>query len=163
MVSRVSAIGDAVLEDADLVDLDLDLVAGLHPYRGIPARADATGRARDQHVAGQERGPGGYVFDDLGNLEDHLLGGGVLHALAVQAAGERHRGAGRNVVGGHHPRAEAAGLREILARSPLDGVALPVAHRAVVVAAIPGDVRPGLFLADAPPGLANDDGDFRLV
>src|SRR6478736_2152 len=84
--SRWSAIGDPVLEDADLVDLDLHPVAGLHPDRRGAARADAARRAGDQHVAGLELGPRRDVLDDLGDLEDHLLGGGVLHALAVQAA-----------------------------------------------------------------------------
>src|SRR6266852_4639209 len=36
------AIGNAVLEDADLVDLDLDLVAGLHPDRRIAPGAPVT-------------------------------------------------------------------------------------------------------------------------
>src|SRR4051794_15594627 len=80
-LSMGSAIGDAVFEDADLVDLDLHLVAGLHPERRRAARAHAAWRSRHQHVAGQQRGPGGDVLDDLGDLENHLLGGGVLHAL----------------------------------------------------------------------------------
>src|SRR3954468_14557053 len=137
MVSLLSAmaispgltVGNRVLEDAGLVDLDLDLVAGLHPERGIAPRADAAGRAGDQHVARDERGPGRHVFDDLRDPEDHLLGARVLHALAVQSAGERHRRARRNLVGGDHPWPEAAGLREVLAGGPLDRGALAGAHR----------------------------------
>src|SRR5688572_30774504 len=79
-------IGDGVLEDADLVDLDLNVVAGLHPDRRGAPRADSARRAGDDHVARHERGPGRDVLDDLRDLEDHLLGGCVLHALAVQAA-----------------------------------------------------------------------------
>src|SRR3954471_19168741 len=79
-LSMGSAIGDAVFEDADLVDLDLDLVAGLHPQRRGATCAHAAWRARHEHIARQERGPGRDVLDDLRNLENHLLGGGVLHA-----------------------------------------------------------------------------------
>src|SRR3954462_5749025 len=83
-----SAVGDRVLEDADLVDLDFDLVARLHPQWRIAPRADAAGRAGDQHVAGLQGRPCPDVLDDIGDIEDHLLRGGVVHALAVQAAGE---------------------------------------------------------------------------
>src|SRR3954468_19090137 len=115
MVSLLSAmaispgltVGDRILENADLVDLDLDLVAGLHPERGGAPRAHAARRAGDQHVARDERGPGRHVFDDLRDLEDHLLGARVLHALAVQPAGECHRGAGRDLIRGDHPWPEA--------------------------------------------------------
>src|SRR4051812_37961824 len=117
-VPVASAIGDAVLEDANPVDLDLDLVARLHPYGRGASRADAAGGARDEHVARNERGPRRDVLDDLRDLEDHLLGAGVLHALAVQAARQGQGGAGRDLVGAHHPGAEAAGLREVLARGP---------------------------------------------
>src|SRR5438105_4625112 len=157
-----SAVGDRVLEDADLVDLDLDLVAGLHPDGRVAPRADAAWRAGDEHIARHERCPGRDVLDDLRDLEDHLLGGGVLHALAVQAAGERHLGSRRDLVGAHHPRPEAAGLREVLARGPLDGMALPVAHRAVVVAAVARDVAPGILLADSSAAFADDHGDLGL-
>src|SRR4051794_30491589 len=74
MLSIGSAVRDAVLEDADLVDLDLHLVAGLHPQRRGATRAHAAWRARHQNVAWQQRGPGGDVLDDLGDLENHLLG-----------------------------------------------------------------------------------------
>src|SRR4051812_13336766 len=133
---RRSAVGDGVLQDADLVDLHFHLVAGLHPHRRVAARADAAGRAGNQHVARQERGPGGDILDDLRDLEDHLLGARVLHALAVQPAGERYARVGRDLVRGDEPWPEAAGLREVLACGPLHGMALPVAHRAVVVAAV---------------------------
>src|SRR5207302_11143539 len=68
-----------------------------------------------------------------------------------------------DLVGGHHPRAEAAGACEVLAGGPLDGVALPVTHRAVVVAAIAGDVIPRILLGNSPSSPANDDRDLCLV
>src|SRR3954465_3589089 len=78
-LSMGSAVRDAVFEDADLVDLDLHLVAGLHPEGRCAARAYAAWRSRHQHVPWQERSPRRHVLDDLRNLENHLLGGGVLH------------------------------------------------------------------------------------
>src|SRR5260221_7235454 len=92
MRSGASAVRNRVFQYADLVDLDLHLVAGLHPDRRRAPRADAAGSAGDQHVAGLKRRPGRAVLDDLRDLEDHLLGSGVLHPLAVEAAGERHLG-----------------------------------------------------------------------
>src|SRR5258706_167137 len=52
ILSIGSAIGDGVLEDADLVDLDLDPVARLHPERRVAPGADAAGCPGHQHVAG---------------------------------------------------------------------------------------------------------------
>src|SRR3546814_8851296 len=45
----------------------------------------------------------------------------------------------------------------------LAAVALPVAHAALVVAGIPGDVVERLLFGDAPAALADDDGDLALV
>src|SRR3954464_10076242 len=82
-----------------------------------------------------------------------LVFGGISSAVTIQ---------GPNPVGGPHPGAEAAGLREVLAGGPLDGVALPVAHRAVVVAAVARDVAPRILLRDAPAGFADDHRDLGL-
>src|SRR5439155_1732302 len=87
----------------------------------------------------------------------------ALDALAVQAARQRQQRSREDLVGAHHPRAEAAGAGEVLAGGPLDGVALPVAHRAVVVAAVAGDVIPGILLGNSPSSPADDDRDLRLV
>src|SRR3546814_18230848 len=45
----------------------------------------------------------------------------------------------------------------------LAAVALPVAHAALVVAGIPGDVVERLLFGDAPAALPDDDGDLALV
>src|SRR5207244_5245688 len=82
---------------------------------------------------------------------------------AGRASTQRQQRSRGELVGGDQPRAEAAGAREVLAGGPLDGVALPVAHRAVVVAAVAGDVIPGILLGNPPSGPADDDRDLRLV
>src|SRR5207247_6895292 len=79
------------------------------------------------------------------------------------AARQREQRSRRDLVGGDHPRAETASAGEVLAGGPLDGVALPVAHRAVVVAAVAGDVIPGILLGNPPSGPADDDRDLGLV
>ncbi len=86
----------------------------------------------------------------------------IFGILKVQAARERHLGSRRDLVCRDHPRPEAAGVHEILAGGPLDGVALPVAHRAVVVAAVAGDVAPRILLRDAPASTSDDHRDLGL-
>ena len=58
--------------------------------------------------------------------------------------------------------AEAAGLVKVLARRPLRGGDLPVAHRAVVVATVAGDMVPGVLFLDAAAALADHDHDRDL-
>src|SRR6267154_2897281 len=73
------------------------------------------------------------VIDEPRDAVNHLLGGGVLHDLAVEAGLQNQLLAVRDLAARDHPRAESAGAAEVLACSPLQGVALPIAHRAVVV------------------------------
>ncbi len=68
-----------------------------------------------------------------------------------------------NFVRRHHPRPEAAGADEILARRELRGVALPVADAAVIVAGIAGDMRQRRLARNAAAGLADDDGHLALI
>src|SRR5262249_44095277 len=54
--SRPAGLGDdRVAEHAQVVDLDLDDVAGLEPDRGLAGHADARGRAGEDQVAGFQR------------------------------------------------------------------------------------------------------------
>jgi hypothetical protein len=94
---------------------------------------------------------------------DHLVGGGVLQHLAVEHGLQAHHLAGGDLVAGDHPGAEAAGFVKVFAGRPLRGGHLPVQHRAVVVAAVTGDVVPGVFFLDAAAALANHHGDFGFV
>src|ERR1700733_10852565 len=65
-------------------NLDLDLVAPLHPERRLAAHADAVGRAGGDDVARLQPGHGREIFDDSGDIEDHVVGRVVLHGVAVQ-------------------------------------------------------------------------------
>src|SRR5262249_32365377 len=71
--------------------------------------------------------------------------------------------AGRDFVGGHHPRPEAAGLVEILAHVPLRGLALEFAHRTLVEARETGDAGIGVLHGEMTGALANDYDHFGLV
>src|SRR5437899_8440038 len=83
--------------------------------------------------------------------------------MAVEPRLERQLLTVRDLATRDHPRAESAGAAEVLARGPLQGVALPVAHRAVVVAGVARDVLPGFFLRGTPPGLPDDHRDLAFI
>src|SRR6266480_854492 len=137
---------DRIHQHAHPAHFDLYRISGLHPHRRIAARADAARGAGDDDVARLERGESGDVVDEPRDAVDHLFGGGVLHHLAVEPRLERQLLAVSDLAARDHPRAESAGAAEVLARGPLQRVALPVAHRAVVVAGIARDVLPRIFL-----------------
>ena len=65
-------------------------------------------------------------------------------------------------VGRHDPRAKATGADEILARRELVRVPLPIAHGAVIVAAIAEDVVEGLVAADVTPTFADHHREFAF-
>ena len=71
--------------------------------------------------------------------------------------------AARQLVGGHHPRADAAGAVEILAHAPLRGVALIFADRAFHAAGIAGDAIGCVLKRQmlCPP--ADDDDHFAFI
>src|ERR1700679_3007292 len=78
-------VGDAVAQQPDPVDLDLDHIARFHPQRRGAAGADATRRSRHDHVARFEPREGRAVFDLARDIENHLADGRVLNDLAVDA------------------------------------------------------------------------------
>ena len=122
------------LKSPDAGDLDLDLVAALHPERRLAAQADAVGRAGGDDVARLEPGHGREIFDDGGDVEDHVIGRVVLHGLAVQPRRELEPLRVGDHVGRHHPRSERAGRREVLAGR--HRVLLEVAHADVEEAGV---------------------------
>ena len=71
--------------------------------------------------------------------------------------------AARQFVGGHHPRADAAGAVEILAHAPLRGVALIFAHRAFHAAGIAGDAVGRVLQRQMLGALADDDDHLAFV
>jgi hypothetical protein len=68
-----------------------------------------------------------------------------------------------DLVGGHHPRADAARVVEVLARGDLLGVELPVPHAALVDDGVAGDVAQGVGLGDVATALADDDAQLALI
>src|SRR5580704_9293810 len=79
-----SLVDDIDAQSSDAGNLDLDLVAALHPERRLAAHADTVGRAGGDDIAGLEPGHGREIFDDGGDVEDHVIGRVVLHGVAVQ-------------------------------------------------------------------------------
>jgi hypothetical protein len=98
----------------DLVDLDLDLVAGLHPHRRRAPRAHAAG------VPVTSTSPGWSVVQ----VETYSMIFGILKiicsvvACCMRSPFRRQESVilvfGRDLVGGDQPWAEAAGLRKFL-------------------------------------------------
>ena len=95
-----------------------------------------------------------------GNRVDQLIGGGVLHLLAVEPRGQRQPARIGNLVGGDEPGAERPGAGKILARG--DGEFLVVAHAAVDEAGIAGDVVERALGLDVAAGLADDQRQLAL-
>ena len=70
---------------------------------------------------------------------------------------------GGNSSARHHPRPEAAGAVEILAHAPLRGVALELAHRALVRARITGDAGERIVHGQVLRRLADNRDHFGFV
>src|SRR5215467_7980475 len=163
--SRLRLVLDRVYEHADALDLDLTGVALLHPHRVRLARvADAGRRAGEDDVAGLERHALRDVGDGLGDREHHVVGVVRLHDLPVEPRLDfQTLAAGRQLVGGDHPRAETAGTVEILTHVPLRGLALIFAHRAFVAAGISGNARICIRSREVLRPLADDKDELGLV
>src|SRR5215813_14098461 len=156
---------DRVYEHADALDVDLAGIALLHPYRvRLAGVTDARRRAGEDDVAGLERHALGDVGDGLGDREHHVVGVVGLHDLPVEPRLDfQALAAGRQLVGGDHPRAEPAGAVEILAHVPLRGLALIFAHRAFVAAGISGNARICVRSREVLGPLADDEDELGFV
>src|SRR2546430_15542186 len=121
-----SLVDDIDAQGADAGNLDLELVAGLHPERWLAAEPDAVRRSGGDDVARLQPGYGREIFDDGGDVEDHVIGRVVLHHVAVEPRRELERLRIGNDVGGDHPGAERPGGREVLAGG--NRMLLGVAH-----------------------------------
>src|SRR5262245_53179365 len=153
-------IRDRVTENAQIGDLDLDRIAGLHPKRRLAARADTAGRSGDDHVAGQELRPLRAILDQLRDVEAKLADALVLHDFAVQARREAQLARVGYLVGRHEPRSERAARVKVLTRSELLRVALVVAHAAVVEACVARDVVERGRASHAARAPADHDGEL---
>src|SRR5258708_38039930 len=121
-------------QSPDARDLDLDPVATFHPERRLAPEPDAVGRAGGDDVARLQPGHGREIFDDGGDVEDHVIGRVVLDHVAVQPRRELERLRIGNDVSGDHPRTERPGGREVLAGG--DRMLLEVAHADVEEAGV---------------------------
>src|SRR4029453_4466193 len=79
-----SLVDDIDAQSPDAGDFYVDLVAALHPERRLAAQTDSVGRAGGDDVARLQPGHGREIFDDGGDVEDHVIGRVVLHHAAVQ-------------------------------------------------------------------------------
>src|SRR6266849_8038623 len=163
--SRLLLVLDRVDQHADARDVDLAGVARLHPDRvGLARVADAGGRAGEDDVAGLERDALRDIGDGLGDRKHHVVGVVRLHDLPVEPRLDfQALAAGRQLVDGDHPRAEAAGAVEILAHVPLRGLALIFAHRAFVAAGISGNARICVRSREVLGPLADDEDELGFV
>src|SRR5262249_18536208 len=85
------AIGDRVRKDADPVDAYLDGVSRFHPDRRCASSTDTAGGSGGDDITGNQPDHRGYVLDDGRKIEDHLLGGGLLHQFTVETARQGER------------------------------------------------------------------------
>src|SRR5690242_3640295 len=155
-------VDDRIAQDGELLDLDLDDIAGLHPERWSALGAHAAGRAADDDVTGLEPGESRAIFDLPRDIEDHVLDLRFLHDLPVEAGDELELGELAELVRRHLPRAERAGVGKILAWRELVSVALEVADAAVVVAGVAGNKAHRLAAGDVAAALADDDRELAL-
>ncbi len=154
---------NAVAEDADPADFNLNEVAGRHEERRLALKTDTAGRSGTDDVArpqGRERRNVGHQLLDA---EDHIPDGGVLDHSAIEARGERQISKVADFVRGHHPGAESPRCRKVLSRRELRGVALPIPNRHIVIARVTGDVPEGLRFRDVATSAPDDDGELAFV
>src|SRR5258705_403503 len=134
-----SLVDDIGAQNPDAGNLDFDLVAVLHPQRRLAAGADPVGCAGGDDIARLQPGHGREIFDDGGDVEDHVIGRVVLHDGAIQPRREFEPLGVGDDVRRHQPRAERPGGGEILAGRRR--MLLEVAHAAVEEAGVAGGGR----------------------
>src|SRR5258708_15424084 len=104
-----SLVDDIDAQSPDSGNLDLDLVAALHPQRRRAAEAHAIGCAGGDDVARLQPGDGRKIFDDGCDVEDHVVRRVALHDVAVQPRHEFESLRILHDVGGDPPGPERAG------------------------------------------------------
>ena len=122
---------------------------------------DPRRRARADHVAGLQRHESADVADEIGDAEDHLGGGAVLHALAVEIEPQTQVLRIAHLVGGDQPRPQRGERVAALALDPLAAaLVLERPLRDVVHGAVAGDVAQRLVLGHVPGGRADHRGQL---
>ena len=135
---------NAVAEDADPAEFNLNEVAGRHEERRLALKPYAAGRSRADDVARPQGRERGNVRHQSLDRENHFPDGGLLDRFAIEARGERHVSKVADFVRCHHPGTESPRCRKVLSRRELGGVALPIPDRHIVIARVTGDVPEGL-------------------
>ncbi len=126
--------------------------------------ADSLGGACSDEIAGLQGEVSGDEGNYFGDGEDHLVGVGVLHGFAVEAAGDIELLDVADVLLEHHLGADGAEGVEGFAAEPARFVGgLKVALADVVHAGVAVDVVEGFFLGDVFAGVLDDDAQLRLV
>ena len=146
------------------LDLHFEDIAGLHEYRWLTRRSDATRRAGDDHIASLQAHRDTDHFNQRRDTEDEQVGARILHHAAIQTALDaQSAGAGRHGIGRHQPRAERSGAIEILAHRPLRRAELKITHGRIVEQGVARHVIEGLLLGDAAPRLADHHGQLSFI
>src|SRR5215472_1060205 len=157
-------VGDGVHEDAYAADFDFHDI----PWNEVPGRIEARSRAgrrsSGDHVARLERGEGRDVANEIRDRKEHVVRGVVLPRFAVDASRDPDAAESVELIHGHHPGADRAGLVEVLPGRDVElRVPKPISERAFVHAGQACDVPQRSRRRDAASRLADDDGDFSLV
>src|SRR5262249_32649931 len=130
----------------------------------IEPRARAGWRARDDDVAGHQRGEGRDIVEEVTEAKDQPACAIILPRLAIDAGGQADVRYLRVIGVGHEPWPKAAGGIEILALRDVEfRMAHPVAQRALVAQRDGRDVVERLVFRDVPAGLADDDDQLALI
>src|SRR3954451_6081851 len=130
---------DAVGQDAEPLDLDLDGVAGLQQPLRVAGVADAGRRAGGEQVAWAQREGVADQGEGVADRIDHLVGGAVLDDLAVDPGLHPQPVAQVADLAGGHQRTERAGVVPVLAEDPLAGELLRLAGGEVVEGGVADD------------------------
>src|SRR6266508_1239826 len=145
-----------IAQHADMVDLGLHYVAGLHILRRIEAHAHAAGRAGRDHRARLERLAERQHLDRRRNVEDQVADGRVLAGFAVQSQPQSQSRRVGYFVGSDDPWADRAAAIEALAFVELLMAILQVARRNIVENCIAEDILHRLSARDILPAAPDD-------
>ena len=129
---RRALVFDRVGQRTNTGDFYLNGIAILHPERRLPSGSHATRRSRDYDVARPQCMNGRNILDQPLNLMVHLTDACVLDLHAVEPRRQLLRIRVTKLIRCHHPRAKGAGTFKVFSRAELNGMALPIAHAAVI-------------------------------
>ena len=104
-----------------------------------------------------------YIGDQLLDRENQIGQRGFLHDAAVETGLDRQGAVIANFLRGDQIRPESAGAGKVFTGGELRGMALPVAHAALIVTSITGDMVQRIHLSDIAPCTTDDHRHFTLI